>query len=118
MLLFDDIQQSVFCEYVKNGYLLMWDLDDCRKPMMNDVDTLKRLHSIADIAELGLITTEVSEAIEAVRRGDSGHVAEELADVVIRVMNYASRHGICLEDAILTKHEKNLGRAKLHGKKV
>jgi phosphoribosyl-ATP pyrophosphohydrolase len=117
-LLFEDVQQMVFAEYVKNGYLLMWNLDEARQRITPNTELMQRLHGIADVAELGLINTEVSEAIEAVRHGESDHVAEELADIIIRVMNYASRHGIHLEDAILHKHLKNMQREKLHGKKV
>jgi NTP pyrophosphatase (non-canonical NTP hydrolase) len=42
-------------------------------------------------------------------------IAEELADIVIRVMSYSGGNNIDLEKAILSKIEKNKGRERLHG---
>ena len=69
---------------------------------------------IGDLAELGLISTEVSEAITRVRKNETG-VEEELADIVIRVFNYCNRKGITLDNSIIWKNELNQKRAKLHG---
>jgi len=69
---------------------------------------------IGDLAELGLITTEVSEAITKVRKNETG-IEEELADIVIRVLNYCNRKGIILDTNILWKNELNQKRIKLHG---
>ena len=69
---------------------------------------------IGDIAELGLISTEVSEAITKVRKNEFG-IEEELADIVIRVLNYCNRKGITLDNNIVWKNEANQKRAKLHG---
>ena len=41
----------------------------------------------------------------------------ELADIVIRIMDFCDRAGIDLEDAIATKHEYNLTRPYRHGGK-
>lgn len=69
---------------------------------------------IGDIAELGLISTEVSEAITKVRKNEIG-IDEELADIIIRVLNYCSRKYITLDNSIIWKNKINLKRAKLHG---
>ncbi|GLG01701.1 hypothetical protein Alches_17410 [Alicyclobacillus hesperidum subsp. aegles] len=65
---------------------------------------------------LALIHSEVSEALEADRKGEGvDNVAEELADVVIRTFDTAAAHGIDLAGALLTKMAKNKTRAYRHG---
>ena len=72
----------------------------------NDVDImLLRLHS------------EVSEAAEAVRDEDWKGFAEELADIFIRLVNIAEVMEVDLEIEIEKKHQINLTRPKLHGRK-
>ena len=66
---------------------------------------------------LCLVHSEVSEALEAYRNHDDDLMAEELADVVIRVMDMAEQFGIDLEAEVLRKHEINKGRAYRHGGK-
>lgn len=99
-----EIQKLVFDECNKNGYTKMW----------NDAG------KIGDIAEMGLVTTEISEALEELRNKETNreHLAEECADIVIRVMNHMSRKGLDLETAITAKHQKNLRRGHLHGRGV
>jgi NTP pyrophosphatase (non-canonical NTP hydrolase) len=60
---------------------------------------------------LALIHSEVSEALEADRKGDRENFAEELADVCIRVFDLSGSMGINLEKAILDKMERNKGRS-------
>ena len=61
--------------------------------------------------------SEVGEACEAVRRGDMENLAEELADVYIRIADICARFDIDLEQAIAEKMEKNRNRPYLHGGK-
>ncbi len=106
----NQIQKLVHEEYKKNGYLKKWAFHP---------DDMQRVY---DLAEVGLICSEVAEVQEVVRKenyiSDDKHLSEELADIVIRTMNFASRNGISIEDAILEKHEQNMKREYLHGKKV
>lgn len=67
---------------------------------------------------LALIHSEVSEALEADRKGDSENFAEELADVCIRIFDLCGARGIDLESAIHAKMEKNKGRSYKHGGKA
>ncbi|MGE6756289.1 MazG nucleotide pyrophosphohydrolase domain-containing protein [Rossellomorea sp. NPDC071047] len=67
---------------------------------------------------LALIHSEVSEALEADRKGDEENFVEELADVCIRVFDLCGSKGIDLEKAILEKMEKNKGRSYKHGGKA
>jgi len=71
-----------------------------------------------------LIVSEVAEATEAVRSGQpptntgkpEGEMIE-LADAVIRIMDYFEYRGFDLEGAIRTKHEYNKTRPHRHGGK-
>src|SRR5882724_9078950 len=68
---------------------------------------------------LMLVTTEVAEAAEAVRRGDpKEEFAEELADVCFRVFDLAKALDLDLEGAVLRKMDKNRTRPWKHGGKL
>lgn len=72
--------------------------------------------------KLCLIHSEVSEALEALRSKDTlittfdgrSTFGEELADIIIRVMDLAEWLQIDLSKAVVEKHEKNKGRPQLH----
>jgi NTP pyrophosphatase (non-canonical NTP hydrolase) len=68
--------------------------------------------------KLMLIVTEVAEVQEALRDEDSVQEAEELADVLIRVLDYAAWRGISLDAEVTAKVEKNRQRPYLHGRKA
>lgn len=75
-----------------------------------------------------LIHTEVSELVEAYRHGNPEcdkpglegltNAAEELADIVVRVCDFASEHGIDLGDAVVRKMAVNQKRPHRHGGKA
>lgn len=67
---------------------------------------------------LALIHSEVSEALEGFREGDRQNVAEELADVLIRVLNVADGLEINMDEEVSKKMEKNRHRGHRHGGKV
>lgn len=67
---------------------------------------------------LALIHSEVSEALEADRKGDAENFAEELADVCIRIFDLCGSRGIDLDDAINQKMERNKLRSYKHGGKA
>jgi NTP pyrophosphatase (non-canonical NTP hydrolase) len=75
---------------------------------------------------LALIVEEFGEAVHAVRNGSPeskkipGYscLEEELADIVIRVMDAAEHHQVRLADAIVAKHEYNKTRPERHGGKL
>lgn len=73
-----------------------------------------------------LIHSELSEALEAIRGGNppddkipefSGAEAE-LADVIIRIMDYSKMRGWRVAEALIAKAEMNKGRAYKHGGKA
>jgi len=66
---------------------------------------------------LALIHSEVSEALEGFRKGDQANVAEELADVLIRVLDVAGGLGFDMDAEVAAKLVKNRTRGYKHGGK-
>jgi len=72
---------------------------------------------------LMLIVTEVAEAMEAYRKVGPDRVrydanfVEELADVIIRIMDMSYRFDLPLSTAILNKMDANKERSHRHGGK-
>ncbi len=106
-----EIQTLVHQEYIKNGYEERWSVEYLK-------DHPEELDLVIDIAEVGLINTEVSELLEDIRKGKIENYGEECADIIIRVLNWANRKGFKVEPYIHSKHMVNMDREKLHGKLV
>lgn len=77
------------------------------------------------LCRLRLIDTETAEASAAVINGDVANLAEELADIVIRVLDFVGAWNeahpgqeIDLEAAVRAKLEKNRHRGYRHGGKL
>lgn len=78
-----------------------------------------------DGEKLCLIHSEISECLDALRHGNppDNHIPEfsgveaELADAVIRIMDFAYHKKLKLAEAIITKHEYNKTRPYKHNKK-
>ena len=73
---------------------------------------------------IALMHSELSEALEAIRHGNPSDdkvpqhsaVAAELADTVIRIMDYDAAFNVGVAQAILDKHLMNKTRPYKHGK--
>lgn len=68
------------------------------------------------LTQLALIGTEVSEAIQAVRKGEE--LGPELADVIIRTLDLAAAEGIDIGATVVDKMIYNEGRPYKHGRLV
>ena len=79
---------------------------------------------INDGERMALIHAEISEALEALREGNPSsneiieftNLEEELADAIIRIMDYAFGKDLDIAGAILAKVEYNKSREYMHGK--
>lgn len=94
--------------------------------MTHDTAIDKGFNYDDELSKLLMIHTEVSEATEALRKGNppddkipqfSG-VEAELADVVLRVLGYAHSRGYRVAEAIVAKHKYNTTRSPMHGGKL
>lgn len=80
-----------------------------------------------DAEKILLNVTELVEGFEAIRDGNEGmecakvpgitNLEEEIADAVIRAMDYAKAKGLNLGRAIVLKHRFNISRSFRHGGK-
>lgn len=66
--------------------------------------------------KIALMHSELSECLEAIRKGDAENEEEELADCIIRIFDYAGQHDMNLGIALCEKMQKNLLRPRKHGK--
>ena len=87
---------------------------------------LKGQHQVM-LAALALVTTEISEAVEAIRKHDpttwantkeKDTFARELAGATIRIMDLAAWVGVDLGEAIRAELEANKARGHRHGGKA
>jgi hypothetical protein len=76
------------------------------------------------ISRAGLVHSEVSESVEGIRKNlADDHLPErsmevaELADTVIRILDYAGAYNLPLAEVILEKMAYNTGRPFMHGDK-
>lgn len=68
------------------------------------------------LAKLALITSEVGEAVSALQHGDDPGFAEEVADIVIRVLDLCGYAQIDMGTEVIQKMKANRKRPYLHGK--
>lgn len=68
------------------------------------------------LAKLALIASEVGEAVSALQHGDDPGFSEEVADIVIRVLDLCGSARIDLGAEVVQKMQANRKRPYLHGK--
>lgn len=80
---------------------------------------------VHDATALALVHCEVSEVVEALRNGNGPSdkipsytkAEEELADIILRVMDFAQSKNLQVAGALIAKMDHNRGREYRHGKK-
>lgn len=113
-------------DYIKTDFAYAWGTIQI---WAVDMAKAKGFHDVPENqypgTRLALIHAEISEALEAFRAGNPpsekipgySHAAEELADAVIRIMDFAEANNLGnLGDAIIEKMQYNAGRPQMHGK--
>ena len=127
---FKEIQKLVYKAYKKNKFEedfnrggkvllphLIQELDGAIKEIKNVIDHPNKDVDYGDVLELAFVVTEIGEAIEHVNNKNEEEVRLEVADVIIRTLNFCNRKKFNLEDYIILKNNKNLKRGKLHGRR-
>jgi len=119
LLAFQQIQEHAHSINVANGF---W--DDRRKIVSSGLKGAK-VHVC--LSALALVTSEVAEAMEAVRKHPEATWADhktkdtmvrELAGTVVRLMDLANELELPLAKAVLTEIEQNAKRGHMHGGKA
>ncbi len=85
---------------------------------------LKRLELAVQAEKIALMHSELGEALEAVRHGNPPDdklpqfdgLTVELADAIIRILDFAGNYRLPIGEAISEKMKFNLQRAYKHGK--
>lgn len=90
---------------------------------------LKYIVRVEMIKDLGLLTSEIGEAVEFARTQKNivevpdkenwkESIEEEVADIFIRLCDFCGKHDIDLEYYVNKKMEYNSKREQLHGKEL
>lgn len=103
MSLLNDLADEILDINRANGW-------DCLTP--EDWDRQNRIPTI-----LALIHSEVSEALEAFRHEDRENFEEEMADILIRVLDATGGLGIDMDAEVRKKLARNRTRGFRHGGK-
>lgn len=80
-----------------------------RDPILGDVEG-RIANPSFNIERLAYIHSEVSEALDAHRDGDDAKEELELADVILRTLDYAKWRGFNMDRAVATKLAEVAGR--------
>lgn len=106
-----------------------YNIGGCLDSMADEIRTVNRLNGWNVLepeqwgetykipAILALIHSEVSEALEAFRKDEADNFLEEMADVVIRVLDCVGGLTDEFNEIVMAKIEKNRHRHHRHGGK-
>jgi NTP pyrophosphatase (non-canonical NTP hydrolase) len=110
----DDIARTIHEQNRTKGF---YDRERLRivDPVTGDVEGRPENPSLPS-EKLLLIVSEVCEAQDALRNNDPANEAEEVADILIRTLDYAAWRGISLDREVWAKLGVNRERPHLHGR--
>ena len=106
------------------------DRDEITELLGGHIPLLTNYGRVAVASRLALIHSEVSEALELIRKDDNVKhdtyakdgkpigFSSELADIIIRVLDLSGLLGINIGKAVVEKLEYNASREYRHGKKL
>jgi len=87
------------------------------------IETRVALINMEKTQKIMLVVTELAELTEGLRKAADSSTAgftneeEEVADAIIRLLDYAGRYRLRIGDALGAKMTKNEGRPYQHGKR-
>lgn len=114
----NDLGQEIVAINQANG----WDVlqpSDWPEQAATDPEATNALAKTRKIGTvLALIHSEVSEALEGLRHHDRANFEEELADILIRVLDASAGLGVDMDAVVQAKMEKNRARGIRHGGKA
>jgi NTP pyrophosphatase (non-canonical NTP hydrolase) len=107
--IFQRLSKDLFVWFQHQGF---WPSNWQYAPREDEMTRLKKME------KLGLIITEIAEAMEAVRKNDTENEQEELADVFVRLFDYLGGfgHSDAFTSAFIRKMVANYHREFRHGK--
>lgn len=124
---FNELAQDINRTAIEKGWWdrPKWVQEACELLPPELVDKVMEATDRNDGEILALIHSEVSECLEGLRHQNPpddklpqfNSVEVELADVIIRIMDYAKVRGFRVAEAVVAKAEYNTSRAYKHGGK-
>lgn len=112
-LTINELSRKAYANAKAHGFWEDWDQIDSLPPEFDK----ERLRDSAISTRLLLIIREVTEALEALRRGDRPGFREEIADTFLRLGDLCGGLNIDAELGILAKMRINKPRPYKHGKR-
>jgi hypothetical protein len=103
-----------------------WDEEDALLEKCHENTKLyRRVKQLFNAEKIALMHSELSEGLEGCRKDgeildthcpDFLNIEIEMADAIIRILEFCQRRNFRIGDALIAKHNFNLTRERMHGK--